>query len=132
MKGVKNFSHYRRYFRVTALLFMNMVRKRVFTFRRVVHFIKAQLFYLFRLKTVPPLPSSLMVDVSSFCNLACLRCRNEEGEISDRVKLFTGRGDVSEPEKFRKVPLGNLELENFKKVVGELKDQLMLKRLHVI
>lgn len=122
--------HYIRNLRLLILLVFVVLKERKLTRRKIINFLKAKCIYVFRLSVEPPFPSTIMVEVSSLCNLSCPRCRNSEGQLSNRVDLFNKHGHVNEENKFKALTLGSLKFDIFKKVVDELSDRLLFLLLY--
>ena len=123
-------SHYISNLKLVMRLVFLIFKERKLTRKKIINFLKAKGFYMFRLSNKPLLPSTIMVEVSSLCNLSCPRCRNSEGLLSNRVDLFNKQGHVNEEDKFKALTLGSLKFDIFKKVVDELKDNLLFLLLY--
>ncbi len=128
--GYTSIPHYFRNVRLLLRLLKLMFKEKKLSIKKISDFLIAKLIYFLRLPVDPPLPSIAMMEISSLCNLSCPRCRNGKGQMSNRADLFNKTGHIKEEDKFRTIPLGSLEYGLYKKVVDELKENLIFLLLY--
>jgi len=95
-------------------LFINLISKSKITLRKLNNFIKNNAAYYLKRTTASISPSMLIVEPTNSCNLSCTSCRDGHG-IYDLVW-------ESAP---KKIPLGNIDINNYKKAIDELKDDIL-------
>lgn len=137
MKKIKKYKsnfldarHYIRNGKLVMQILVVLVKTKKITFKKIFNFVKTKLIYSLRLNVAPTSPSVLMMELSTHCNLACPRCRDEEGRMSNRVNLFNGYGHSTGDDKYWNMPLGNMKYEVFKKVVDDVKEYVIFLILY--
>ena len=122
--------HYIRNGKLVMQLLIVLIKTKKLTVKKISNFVKTKLIYSLRLNATPAAPSVLMMELSTHCNLACPRCRDEEGKMSNRVNLFNKYGHSTEDDKFWNISLGNMKYEVFKKVVDDVKEYVIFLILY--
>lgn len=122
--------HYIRNCKLVIQLIIVLIKTNKLTLKKLVNLLRTKLIYTLRLNLSPTAPVIIIMELSTKCNLACPRCRDENGKMTNRASLFNEYGHSLGNEKFRDMPLGNMDFEIFKKVIDEVKDYLIFLILY--
>lgn len=110
-----------RYLRIKLRLFLNGIKSKKITFKKIVNALICNFAYMFKLKKSAKSPLILSIELWNECNAQCLFCRNDKGVIYNinPKKEFTGS-----------ISKGKMPLQMATDIIDQFADRAMIAVLY--
>ena len=106
---------------IRVRILWNLLWQKKITISRVINLVRNQASYYLKSETASQSPSILIVEPTNVCNIACYSCRDENKRIYSHFYK-------EHPET---IPLGKINIEVYKSVIDELKNDILIAVLYV-
>ena len=104
-----------KYYFLRFLIFLNLLRKRKISFKKLTNLLKTQASYYLKSTSAGNSPVMMNFELWNECNESCVFCRSNVGEIYNVNPLSK-----------EKINKGKLDIEVYEKIIDELKEYLVL------